>query len=124
VINFPKFLFGAYVPLNLALAALLLLLRRTRLVGLGMAGAMAVNFVLSSIQTITPPAGTGHHPNVPLPVEPGCTALGRHQPGSFAVRSRSDPAICQPDRAVGRIAGRGVWSSEIRLRASTGRAVS
>lgn len=48
-VRFTDFFFGAYVPLNLSVAAALLLFKRTRLVGSGMAAAMAVNFLVSSI---------------------------------------------------------------------------
>jgi TolB protein len=124
VINFPKFLFGAYVPLNLTLAALLLLLRRTRLVGLGMAGAMAVNFVLSSILgTITPPTRLAPviHPNVfhyrwNLALH---RVSGDISQGSFAdcIPEATLGDLPALDRAAGRIAYESwrLGGSEIRL---------
>lgn len=49
VINFPDFLFGPYVTTNFVLLAVFLLVKRTRLVGVGMASAIAANFLVSTI---------------------------------------------------------------------------
>jgi len=49
VVNYPDFLFGAYLTVNIVLLVILLLLKRLRLVGAGMASAMLVNFLVSII---------------------------------------------------------------------------
>lgn len=48
-VRFTDFFFGAYVPVNFVVLAVLLVWKPTRLAGAGMAAAIAVNFLISSL---------------------------------------------------------------------------